>query len=170
MGTADQTPLIRDLRQTPQQELSEAPRLFDLTKHGFDHLLPEPIATAMPGAFQANRHRVDSRPRGGRARASGRGRAVLLPRGDVASHVVPSQRREVVFGTIPCIRRQLSRLSACVGFDLRPHRRELVRVARLVRQPLRHDHLMRRIDGRLGVYAWMNPLRAFIMRLFGSVK
>ena len=40
VGTADQTPLTRDLRQASQQELSEATRLFDLTKHRFDHLLP----------------------------------------------------------------------------------------------------------------------------------
>jgi len=39
VGTADQTPLTGDLRLAPQQELSESASLFDLTKHGFDHLL-----------------------------------------------------------------------------------------------------------------------------------
>ncbi len=34
VGTADYTPLRGDLGQAPQQERSEAPRLFDLAKHG----------------------------------------------------------------------------------------------------------------------------------------
>jgi len=71
MGDADHTPLTGDLRQAPQQELSEAPRLFDLTTHGFDHLLASPRATATPGAFQADLHRVDSRPWNGRASTNG---------------------------------------------------------------------------------------------------
>src|SRR5574338_1359629 len=48
VGTADETPLTGDLRQAPQQELSEAASLFDLAKHGFDHLLAQPIATPIP--------------------------------------------------------------------------------------------------------------------------
>jgi len=53
----------------------------------------------------------------------------LPPRSDVASHVVAQQRREIVFGAIPRIPRQLPCLSARVRFDMRQHRRELVRVA-----------------------------------------
>lgn len=79
---------------------------------------------------------------------------MLLPtRGDVASHVAASQHREMVLGAIPRIRRQLPILSARVAPDVRQHRLELVRVARLVRQPLRDDHLVIGIDGRLSVIA-----------------
>jgi hypothetical protein len=106
----------------------------------------------MPGAFQADRHRVDSRPRDGLAPTDGRSGPVFLPpRGDIASNVVASQRREIVFETIPRIRRELPSLSARVRFDVSPHWLELVRVAGLVRQPLRDDHLVLGIDGRLGV-------------------
>ena len=71
VDTTGYTPLPRDLRQAPQQELSEATRLFDLAKYRFDHLFSQTIATAIPGAFQADLHCVDSRPRDGRACASG---------------------------------------------------------------------------------------------------
>jgi hypothetical protein len=74
----------------------------------------------------------------------------------------------IVLGAIPRIRRP--RLSARVRAAVRQHRLELGRVARLVRQPLRHDYLMRGIDGRLGVYPWMNLSHAFIIRRSGSVK
>lgn len=154
VDATEQTPLPRDLRQAPQQELPEATRLLNRSKHGFDHLLSQTIATARASAVQADLHRVDSRPRDGLASANGRGLAVLLPtRGDISSHVAASQRLEIVLGAIPCIRRPLSSLSARVAPDGRQHRLELVRVARLVRQPLRADHLVIGIDGRLSVLA-----------------
>lgn len=102
VGTADEAPLTGDLRQAPQQELPEATSLFDLAKHGFDHLLSQMIATTMTGSFQADLHRVDSRPRDGLPYAGGRGLAVPLPtRGDVASHMAASQRLEIVLGAVP---------------------------------------------------------------------
>jgi len=77
----------------------------------------------------------------------------LPPRGNIASNVAALQRREMVLGAIPRIRRELPSLSAPVRVDGRQHRLELGRVAGLVREPLRHHHLMRGIDGRLGVIA-----------------
>ena len=94
----------------------------------------------------------------------------LPTRGDVASHVAAIQRCEIALGAIPRICRQFSCLSARVAFDVRQHRLELVCVAGLVRQPLRHDHLVIGIDGRLSVIALDESACVFMMRLSGSVK
>ncbi len=79
---------------------------------------------------------------------------MLLPTGcDIAANMAARQCREIVLGAIPGIRRELPCLPAHVRFDGRQHRLELMRIAGLVRQPVGHNHLMRGIDGRLGVIA-----------------
>lgn len=65
VDTAAHTPLTGDLRHAPQHARPETAPLFDWATHRFDHLCARTIATAMPGASQADLHRVDSRPRDG---------------------------------------------------------------------------------------------------------
>lgn len=104
MGTADQTPFLGDLRHPSQRELPEAAPLFDLAKHGFDHLLAKAIATALSGSSEAEAHRVDSRPRLRLTRPGSRGLAVLLPASrHVAADVAAIQGLQIVLIAVPRI-------------------------------------------------------------------
>ena len=50
MSGADEQPLLVHLRQTPQQELPEAPALLDLAEHRLNRLHPEGVA--LPSVFR----------------------------------------------------------------------------------------------------------------------
>jgi len=61
MGGADDRPLASDLIEASQQQLPEASGVLDLTEHGLDDLLAQPIAAASPGSFELERHGGDAR-------------------------------------------------------------------------------------------------------------
>ena len=55
---ADEQPLPVHLRQTPQQELPEAPALLDLPEHRFHRLHPQGVALPAPLRPQLAAHSV----------------------------------------------------------------------------------------------------------------
>ena len=58
VADADEQPLPVHLRQTPQQELPEAPALLDLAEHRFNRLHPEGVAFPFPFRPQLAAHPV----------------------------------------------------------------------------------------------------------------
>src|SRR5918997_4774365 len=75
---ADHRPLGSDLIKASQQELPEASGVLDLPEHGFDHLLPEPVAASAAGALQPLSHGAHQRAPG--QRASARSMGLPMPR------------------------------------------------------------------------------------------
>ena len=58
VADADEQPLPVHLRQTPQQELPEAPAVLDLAEHRFNRLHPEGVAFTFPFRPQLAAHPV----------------------------------------------------------------------------------------------------------------
>ena len=94
---ADQGPIKAHLPAAPQQELTEAAGLLDLTEHRFDRDLAEPVAAFVSAAPQATPHRRTAAARPHRAGAGRRLRPVLpAADGDISPDVALLQRLQVV--------------------------------------------------------------------------
>ena len=70
-------------------------RLFDRAKHGFDHLLSQPIATAILGELQSNLYGLDTRVLG---------RVFRLPVAELRGADADPQRRNRERGREPTLR------------------------------------------------------------------
>jgi hypothetical protein len=170
MNRTDQTPFAADFLDTAQQELPEASGLFDLTEYGLDGLLAQPIATPARGACELRTHRCyastpasPSTPRGGVPMS-------LPAGGHVRSDLVPGKDRQVTFGTISGISRELARLPSGVGLDLFDDRGELLHIGGRVRQTLRDNDLRVGVHRRLPVVGLREvPTRLHDVALHPSV-
>ena len=96
---AYQRPLGGYLANASQQKLAKFPPLLDLTKHGLDRLLSQPVATAPTKLLP---HRMHPRAQlnfsfSGCCRLP----VFLTARGDVAVDVTPAELLQIVFRTIP---------------------------------------------------------------------
>jgi hypothetical protein len=60
VNRADQAPFATRLLQAPQQELTEASSVLDLTKDRFDRLLAQAVAAAVATAGETPAHRFGS--------------------------------------------------------------------------------------------------------------
>ena len=98
VGGADQGPFGPHFVDAAQQELPEAPCLFDLSEYRLDGLLSQSVAASMAGAFKLGAHSFDERAAALALGHSGLG-AMLLPAGGnvavpTANSIRLARRRE----------------------------------------------------------------------------
>jgi len=100
VGGADHCPFGAHFFYAPQQELPEAPCLFDLSEHGFHNLLPEPVGCFEAAIGDFLSHRLRQRPAG--LAVPGRG-VFGATRGDVAVDAPEFETREIGLAQLAAI-------------------------------------------------------------------
>ena len=137
---ADQGPFKARFPAAPQQELTEAAGLLDLSEHRFDRDLAQLVAALLS--------------RTNRAGAGCRLRPVLLAAsGDISPDLARLQRPEVALRAVSGIGQKLVRQTSPLSFNRIKHRNQLVLVAAGVADAVGDDHLITRIRRSLGVPA-----------------
>jgi hypothetical protein len=151
---ADHRPFGLHLLDSPQEELAEPSRLLDLSEYRLDHLLAQAVAAAMAGAPEPAGHPGEKRAGFGRPlRGSGLA-AVLLSSGcDVAFDPSPAQRAKIGGRAVACIGRYFVRIAAQIGLDSIEQRSELVLIAAIVAERVRHNDLRVSVDRGLCIVA-----------------
>src|SRR5581483_2844323 len=81
VACADHCPLVPDLFEAAQEELSEASDVLDLAEDGFGGLLSQSVAASSAGAGELDGHGGDARAGSGSSPAGGMGLAVPGPAG-----------------------------------------------------------------------------------------
>ena len=151
---ADDGPFGPHFLDTPQQELAECSRLFDLSEHRFDHLLAQSIAAAMASAPELGAHPGEERsglepPLGG----GGGGSVLPPPSRDVAVDPPPAERAKIGSRAVTGVGRDFLRIALEIGLDGIEQRSKLRLIAPIGVEGVRHDDLRRRIDRGLRVVA-----------------
>ena len=162
MRGTDQSPFAADLIDAAQQELPEAARLFDLSKHGFD----DGFATGIDGAaccghqlaFHPVHRRVRLRYRPPRTR---RRRLIvfLLPSRYIEIDFLERRLTPILLRTVTAIGQHLAHLLSRLPFHSIDYRQQLVLVVGLLCQGRRHDQAERRFYRDLRIVGLHEPIR-----------